>query len=163
MGRLPTGNRKYQITHLWEDHKEIARRLLMGEKAVDIADDMGYSPVTVSITRNSQIFKDHMAVLEAQRDADSVDVARRIQELAPVALQKLRTIMDDEDTSKALQTKIAMSLLDRAGHGAITKVTGMVAHAKLTPDDLQAIKERARRTGAAMGMVIDTQADVVGE
>ena len=162
MGRTPTGTRKYQITSLWDDHKEMARRLVMGEKAVDIAEDMGYSPVTVSIARNSKVFQDHMAVLEAQRDCEAIDVAKRIQELAPIALEKLVKVMDDEDTTRPLQAKIAMSLLDRAGHGAITKVTGMVGHATLTADDLLAIKDRARRAGADLG-IIDTTATLVQE
>ena len=74
---------RYKIRQIWENHHEIARRLVAGEKAIDIANDMGYSPNVISYTRHSPIVKEKIAELNPLRDAETAELARHIAELAP--------------------------------------------------------------------------------
>ena len=47
MAKLPTGNRKYQIKELWDRHHEINRRILLGQKNKEIAEDLNITEATV--------------------------------------------------------------------------------------------------------------------
>lgn len=147
MGRLALKVRKYQIRELWSNHKEICRQVMLGRKNVDIAQSLGVSPVVVSYTKNSTLGKEKIKDLEAQRDADAVSIAQRIQELAPKALDLIEQVITDEEVRMDLRLKAAEGVLDRAGHGAPTKLQGVIAHAHYTRDELEAIKQRARSSG----------------
>ena len=99
MAKLPSGNRKYQIKELWDRHHEINRRILLGQKNKEIAEDLNISEATVSYTKNSKLAQDELNVLKAARDASSVDVARQIKEIAPRALEVLEEVMEGDDSS----------------------------------------------------------------
>jgi predicted transcriptional regulator len=144
MGRLPTGDRKYEITHIWDRHKEIMRLLVAGLSQVDIAKTLGVTPVMVSYTANSAICRRQMALMHAAADLDAVDVAKRIQEIAPVALDTLEKLLCEGN--ETTQFKVATDLLDRAGHGAV-KSFRMEHTAHLSRTDIEEIKQRAKEIG----------------
>lgn len=142
MGRLPTGNRKYNIQSMWDVHHEILRLLLMGMKSVDVAATLGISPVTVSYTANSPIAKRQLSIMRGARDAHAVDVAANIKELCPKAVTVLEEMMESEN--EANKFKAAIAVLDRGGHAPVQRVQAGVAHMHFTSDELNDIKKRAR-------------------
>ena len=143
MGKNPTGDRKYQIQTVWAQHKEIARRLVLGEKHVDIARDMGITPAMVSYTANSHLVQQEMAVLMAKRDGMTVDIAQDIQELQPLALLKVVEAMIHTDATPADSARIGFGILDRGGNSVVKKTINM--NGTLTPADIEEIKERGRK------------------
>lgn len=146
MGRVPTGERKYQIQELWDIHHEILRLLVIGWKPIDIAEHLGVTPTVVSYTRNSAIGRRHLGILEDSRDLEAVDVARRIQSLAPVAVDKLEEILKESENDNVVKG-VAQDLLDRAGYPAVKVIRGEHLHAYLSQKDIEEIKGRAKEIG----------------
>ena len=155
MGKLQTFQREYQIQQMTQRHHEITRLALLGRPAKEIAQELGITEVCVSYTLNSRIVQDKLALLRAQRDATSVDVAAAFRDLAPKCIEVLETIMLDEDTPSQVRSSNAKDLLDRAGYGApkIIKSESVVAH--LTKDEIEDIKRRAIDVGKQSGVIID--------
>ena len=143
-GRRNPGGAKYQVEELWDRHHEVMRLAVLGMKQVEIAKQLGVSEVMVSYTLNSPLVQRQMELLRAARDEKTVDVAKRIKELAAEAVERLADIMREGSEGSAL--KASLGILDRAGHAPIQKVQG--AFAILTPQDLEEVKERARLMGA---------------
>ena len=86
MGRLPTNNRKYQISRVWERHQEIARLIVSGFSNKAIAEQLNITPQTVSYTRNSHLVQEIMEDLGEARDEEVKSISLRIREMAPKAL-----------------------------------------------------------------------------
>lgn len=146
MGRPATDDgRKYAIQTMWDAHREILRLAVTGMKQVDIAATLGVTPVMVSYTLNSPIAKREMENLRAARDLDAVDVAKRIQEVAPIALQTLETLLCEGNDG--MKFKTAVDLLDRAGHAAVRTLRTESLSVHLTKDDIDEIKNRAKEIG----------------
>lgn len=143
MARPPTGERNYQISHMWDVHHEIVRLLVMGAKSKDIAKQLNVSDAMVSYTANSAIVQRQIAVMRGARDADAVTISKKIQELAPKAVEVLDKLLDSQQEN--IQLKSAVDVLDRAGHGAVKKEMSLVGH--LTKEDIDEIKARAKETG----------------
>lgn len=142
MGRLPTGNRKYQIKEMWSIHHEITRMLLMGMKSVDIAKVLGIDPVTVSYTANSHLVQRQLSIMRGARDAHAVDCASRIKELAPKAVEILGDLLDAEDSN--MKYKASIAILDRAGHAPVQRIQAETTHMHFTKDEIEDIKKRAK-------------------
>jgi len=158
--RLPPGapRKSWEVTELWEVHKEIARRIVLGQKNTVIAQALGCTPQLVSMVRNSPVVKEHTEIMQGAADADCVDVARRISEMAPKALDVLEEILDDRDqnASLALKLKAAESILDRSGNSKIIKSQNL--HMSLGQADLIAIKERALQKAREAGITVLAEA-----
>jgi len=140
--------RTFEVTKLWDIHKEIVRRLALGEKNTDIATQLGVTPAMVSYTKNSRIVEDRVAILQASKDADTVDLMKRIQQIAPKALDLLEGVIDGDKELGAtigLRAKTAENLMDRAGYGAVKKMA--VGSAHLTREEIEDLKTRARQSG----------------
>lgn len=152
MGRLPSeAPRKYNIQHMWALHHEICRLDLLGMKGVEIAKTLNITPATVSNCLNSPIVKQRTAVLRAARDASSLDVAKRIQELLPEALEVMEDILTNENASASVRANIAQDLLDRGGFAPPKVVETRNYTAFLTGEDIERIKQRALETGRIGG------------
>lgn len=165
MPKLHKTTPKFQLAAVRERQQEIIRRLVLGQDNKEIAADLGITPQMVSMTRNSTICKERIAVMEAQRDATTIDVARHIAEIAPKAAVMLEEIMDNEDNPLATRVRIAEGFLDRAGHGKITKVQGSMTHGHFTSEDIARLKEDAKRAARERGIIIDvttSTGDAVG-
>jgi predicted transcriptional regulator len=157
MGRPATGDRKYEVTHIWDIHKEIMRLLVCGMKQVDIATHLGITAAMVSYTANSAIAKRQMELMHAAADMDAVAVQKRIQEIAPVALDQLEHLL--MEGNEATRFKTATDILDRAGHGAV-KTLRMEHSGALNKADIEEIKARAKEIGLCVipqASVIDMQ------
>ena len=142
---LPGRRKTWQVGRVWELHEEIKRRVLLGQKNVDIAEAIHCTPQTVSNVRNSPVIQDELALMKGARDAYTIDIARDIQEFAPKALQMLKQVIEGtgeaQNASMSLRAKSAESWLDRAGHGAIRKEA--IIHQHLTKEEILSIRERA--------------------
>jgi len=90
---------------MWEVHHEIARLVLLGYKNVDIAEKLDCSPQLVSNVRNSPVVKEKLALMRGARDADTIDIAKEIKEIAPEALNLLK----NEKTKSTALPSIAYS------------------------------------------------------
>ncbi len=130
---------------MWDAHREILRLAVTGMQHVDIAATLGVTPAMVSYTMNSPIAMREMENLRAARDLDAVDVAKRIQEVAPIALQTLETLLCNGNDP--IKFKAATDILDRAGHAAVRTLRTESLSVHLTKDDIEDIKNRAKEIG----------------
>lgn len=143
-----TGRQKtWVVSEMWDLHFEIARYVLLGWKNVDIAEQLGVTPQTISNVRNSPIVQEHLAIISGARDADTVDLDKEIKASAPTALKLLIDVIngDGEGTGApiSLRVKTAENMVARVGHGVPHKVQSENVHAYLTSADIEEIKRRA--------------------
>jgi len=150
-GKKAEGEKKggWQISEMWDNHHEIARRLVLGQSGKDIAEAMGCSPATISNVRNSPVVKDKLSIMRAARDAGTVDLAREIADLAPLAIQRIKEVLEagsvlGKEASASVILKEANGLLDREMGKAIQRVDTRGVHAHLSMEDLDRIKQRAQ-------------------
>lgn len=150
--------RTFQVQKLWDTHKEVIRQSVLGLKGSEIADSLGVSKAMVSYTLNSPVAKAKKAILEAERDANTVDLAKRIREFAPKCVDYLEKIVLGEEAgvTHGLRVGTAKDMLDRGGYVAVRKL--QVASTHLTRQDLEDIKERARMGGIVRAEVVNEQA-----
>src|SRR5712691_5759021 len=109
--------RKYDIKALWNKHHEIVRRVALGQSNIEIAEALDCTPQTLSNVKNSPMARDKIDLFRAELDAETLDIAQRIQDFAPKALQLLEDVIEGryEDASLSLRTKYASAHLGRAG------------------------------------------------
>jgi len=110
----------YELKHIKPLHRELARRIALGQRPVDVAHELGMSPEHASIICRSPVFQRELARLEEMRDKGVTSVEAAYQEIAPVALEQLERTMY-KTKSESLKTKIAFGILDRAGFGPVSK------------------------------------------
>ena len=160
----PGDRKQFEIQELWEVHHEIIRRLLLGQKGSNIAKDLGVSQSMISYVRNSSVVKEKLEIMKGARDADTLDLAKRIRENAPTALRLLEDVIDGQvDTADGekmevplrMRVKEAGTMLSRAGYGPITNLKGQFAHGHFTKEDIDEIKSRAQKDAKTSGAVID--------
>ena len=155
MGRNPAeAPRQYQIQQLWETHHEILRRLVIGQKSVEIARDLEITTAVVSYVKNSEVGKKQLSLMRSACDMSAVDVSVKIKELAGRAIAVMEAGLDEEQPL-ALRMKAATDVLDRAGFGAPKIIRSENVHAHLTRDDIEEIKQRAREEGKRCGCVVE--------
>ena len=153
MRRAPDGKKKgWQIAEMWDQHHEIARRLVLGQSNVEIAEALGVDKQTVSNVKNSPVVQDKLTLLRAARDCDSIDLAKEIAEMAPMALKRVREALETgtvlgKEVNAATILKEANSLLDREMGKAIQRIDSRNLNATLTLEDIEAIKQRAAELG----------------
>ena len=139
---------RWVVSHMWEIHHEIARRLVLGQKNVEIAEALNVTPVMVSNVRNSPIVQERITILKGARDADTIDLAREIKEVAPEALGLLKDIIRGENDGAnapiGLRARTSENMLARVGHGVPHKVQTENVHTILTAEDIAEIKRRAQ-------------------
>jgi len=147
MGRhqLEGTHRKYQIEQMWDTHHEIVRLALIGMKYIDIASHLGISPVTVSYTLRSPIVARQLEQMRAVRDLGMIDIAKKIAELAPRAVEVLEQLLDDPLPNISL--KAAESILDRAGYAAVQRIKQDITVSHFTAKEIDDIKNRAKDIG----------------
>ena len=142
------GKKGQQISKMWDNHHEIARLLVLGMSNVEIAERMNCSPQTVSNVRNSPVVQDKLAILHAVRDVATGDLAHEIAEMAPMALKRIREVLETgtvhgQTASAAVIMKEANNLLDREMGKAVQRIDSRNVNTTLTTSDLDAIRQRA--------------------
>ena len=108
MGRIPMKRgRKYAIQELWEVHHEILRRLVLGQKSVDIARDLQISEAMVSYTKNSPISQRKLEIMEGARDADTSSAAAEIKSMVPDAVKLMKDVLVNPEDPMDSRLKVA--------------------------------------------------------
>jgi len=152
--RIPKVPVKQPLTHLWERHREIMRRLISGHRPSDIAKDLGMTNTRMSIIMNSPAFKSELARLSRRADEAALDIQGRIAKSAVQAMALLEQALDPtaalhQKLSAAKVVDTAQDMLDRAGHSAIKRQQIESVSTTLTSDDiaqLRAAREARHRT-----------------
>lgn len=146
--RHPSGIEPMQpLTHLWERHREIMRRLVAGERPTEIAHALGFTTSRMSIIMNSPAFKNELARLSRSADEKAADISGRIKESSIKAMNLLERILIP-DSAEAREThinqkiKVAQDMLNRAGHSPILRAQVQHAHAVVTADDIMKLRQR---------------------
>ena len=138
--RVPSGDAPAQpLTHLWERHKEIIRRLIAGDRQKDIADDLGMTYGRMSIICNSPAFMSQLRRMSEDADSQALSVQDRIKVLSEDAMSIMEDVLQQGDKLNVpikTQISVAQDVLDRAGHGAVKKVHNL-NESVLNADDLE--------------------------
>jgi hypothetical protein len=143
------GNATYTVKRIWERHKEIGRLHAIGLKHTQIARMVGVTPQTVSNVLNNAIVQTNIVTpLSTARDNDAKSITKRLQEVAPLAIDLLektiRTVVDSPDN---MQDPKMLSVGVRAALGNLDMVvprqpqSHLVGH--VTFEQLQEMKNRA--------------------
>lgn len=145
--RNPQGNQTYSLKTLQDRHHEIIRLIVLGLKNAEVARRLGIDKQTVSNVRNTPLVQERLAYLRAGRDSSTVDVRKRIEQIAPKAIDLLEHVIDGDvetDVKASDQVRAAIDVLDRAGHKPPQEV-----HVKkgVIIKYIEEIKERGRRAG----------------
>ena len=146
--RMPRAT--FCVSELKDQHHEIIRRLLLGQKSTFIAEQLGVSTAMVNYTKNSPVVQERLQFLRTARDAKVIDVAAHIKRVAPKSIQLLEQVIEGKgegaDAPISLRCRVAMDNLDRAGHTPVKKFQGAVSH--FTSDDIAELKNEAlKRVG----------------
>lgn len=155
--RVDKGGRKgQQIAQMWDNHHEIARLIVLGMNNQEIAKKMNCTPQTVSNVRNSPVVQDKLAILHAVRDVATGDLAHEIAEMAPMALKRIREVLETgqvhgQTASAAVIMKEANNLLDREMGKAVQRIDSRNLNTTIGPADLEAIKQRAAELRGDLG------------
>ena len=163
----PDKKRTFEVSAMWDVHHEIVRRLLIGQKVVNIAKDLNVSEAMVSYTRNSPIAREKLEIMKGARDAETIDLAKRIRENAPQSLRLLEDIISGEvdgvPIGIGLRAREANTMLARSGFGPVQNVKGAFIHGHYTGEEIEDIKKRAVEDGLKSGLVVEGDAVEVGE
>lgn len=139
--------KSFEPTQMWDRYQEVARRIVLGQKNIEIANDMNLAAETVSYIRNSEIVQAQLKKLQARADESTVDVTARIKSMAPTALSVLENMINGKLDGETIPAKTrafhAEKLLDRAGFAAPKEVRNLNLHGHYTAEDIKRIKERA--------------------
>ena len=155
MGRNPAeAPRQYQIQQLWEVHHEVLRRLVLGQKSVQIAADLQITAAVVSYVKNSEMGRKQLSLMRAAADVGVVNVAGKFKELAAKAVRVMEEALDGEHPL-GLKLAAARDVLDRAGHAAPKVLRTENYHAHFGAEDIEAIKARARESGVVVDVVVE--------
>ena len=135
------------VNDMWSMHHEIARRIVLGQKNVEIARDLNCSAQLVSNVKNSPVVQEQITLLNGARNAETVDLAREIALVAPDAMKLITDIIrgenDGVNATLGLRAKEANGMLARAGFGVPQRIQSESVNVHLTSQDIQEIKRRA--------------------
>lgn len=152
----------FEATQMWDIYQEIARRIVLGQKNVEIANDLGVTPAMISYVRNSPIVQERINKLQAAADGDAVSVSRRIKALAPQALDLIEQLIvkgkvEQETIPAKVRAEFAKDMLDRAGHGAVKEIKASHLHGHFTSDDIEKLKARALGGAIEAAVIVEDE------
>jgi len=134
------------LLHLWERHKELARKIVAGQKPIEIAKDFNMSTSRISIIMNSPAFKKYVGSLRERVEIGLVDIRKEINKGAQSGVGLLLKLMSDDtktvDDTQKFKSKLALEFLDRDGHGKVQKVQTQNTTVVLDAAKIQELKMR---------------------
>lgn len=150
--------RGWQVAEMWDKHHEIARRIVLGQSNVEIAEALHVGAQQVSNVRNSPVVQDKLTIMRAARDAGTIDLAKEIADLAPIALQRVREALETgqvlgRELSGSSIMKEANNLMDREIGKPTQRIDTRNVHGHFTMEDIERIKERARELASSSGQM----------
>lgn len=143
------------IGELTDLHHEICRRVLVGEKNVEIARALKCTPQTVSNVRNSPIVKYRLRKMQEERDAKAIDLSAEVNARALRAFEIIDEALyaENDEVPLSMRLKEANNLLDRKERIDGIGQRSFHVHAHLTADDIEELKKRALEVGVASGQL----------
>ena len=164
MLQLPPGMQGCLIRNMYERHHQMARMLLIGCTEEQVATAVGCSVSHISNIKRSPIFQQKMAYLRSRSDDRAIDVAASLGARAYKSLELLEQVRDGELTEDIrLRTHVAQDLLDRAGHGKITKSENRLSISHIDAEALDHIKARSYELRERLSNLPVTDAVLVEE
>ena len=145
------------LKKLTTKHKEILRRLVVGEDPKAIEQELNVSAATINnLQRNDPLFMSELEVLERRandRITDSMErlsVIDKLEKGAHEAIDFCRGVIrgEESDTSVELKLKSAWDVMDRAGHKPTEKkAIGVFNAADMIIAAYNSKKERMANSG----------------
>ena len=139
-----------QLQKLWDHHYEILRMVSLGFKPEIISDKTGFSKRTVNYVKSSAVAQNFLSVLQGARDADTIDLMKRVKEFAPTALTLLEDVIQGQGQGSGLDVKFrartAEKYLNRVPEISPSSRKG-VESVHYTAEDMERIKQRAKASG----------------
>ena len=136
----------FDVDVIWQKHHEILNMSLIGMLAPEIVERTGFSLNVVNNVLRSAVGREKLDVMRGARDADSVDLSKRISNFLPKCIDLFEDVIGGsgvgKDANLALRVRTAQDYADRGGLVPIRK--HQIASMHLTPSDLDRIKERAK-------------------
>jgi hypothetical protein len=102
------------ITKIVAKHREMLRRVALGEQPQEIADSMGLTKRRVNAIINSPLFKLNLEEFQAKLDADAYDVMSELRAIQPDAVDAIKDSITQLDLPN-LRFQAARDLLNRTG------------------------------------------------
>ena len=148
----------WQVAEMWDKHHEIARRIVLGQKNTEIARDLNCTEVQISNVRNSPVVQDKIVIMRAARDAGTIDLAREIADLAPIALLRVREALETgkvlgKEVSAVGILKEANNIVDREIGKPTQRIDTRNVHGHFTLEDIERIKNRAKALAGDSGQM----------
>ena len=155
--RALEGERKtHDIKQLWQRSHEILRLALIMPKHKEIARVLGITEATVSNTLNSELGRRKLSKMRLARDGETIDVAKRVAELLPKAIDTYEKILDGDPTVTKMMKETADTIsMDIAGYRAPTKT--QTANLYMSPDELVKFKQRGIAAARSAGMIVEAE------
>jgi hypothetical protein len=146
MQKIPTR----PLQHLKERHKEMARRLAMGERQIDVARAMGITPPRISDISRSPVFMEYVRELSELRD---LDVKEAVRQGAIDGIRYLLRILEEGtpenmDSDVKDKIRVAHDFLDREGSAPRLRARQSVNQnvgLTLTAEDIERFKANASK------------------
>ena len=142
---------------LWQSSHEIIHLALFGHRNVEIAKILGCSAQTVSNVLNGELGERKLSELRQERDAEAIDVQKKVAELYPKAIEIYEEILNSEHASTTLKKETADTILmDIGGYRAPQRSTVDATHlVRAEVLALVARGEEARRSARLNGHIVD--------
>lgn len=134
----------YDVAKMWESHHEIKRLLVMGIRANEIGRRLGLDGGYVRDIINSPAFQSELMVMQAARDAATVDVVQVMEMEKGKNLSVLQEIRDNPASPLALRAKIAEDMLKSTGDLVNNRVDVSINDNRLKPSDIDSIRNNVR-------------------
>lgn len=158
--------KSFEATQLWDNYQEIARRIVLGQKNVEIANDLGVTSVMVSYVRNSPIVQEQIGKLHEMANVETANISARIKSIAPKALDLLESIIKDgkvghETVPVNIRARHAENMLDRAGYAPPKEIRSLNLSGHFTSEDIENLKKRAVNGAQAQATLIVNDEDAM--
>lgn len=148
--RVAEQPKRFQVEKLWQRHKVICQLAAVGMKQVEIAEQLGISPVTVSYTLRSPLVRHQVELLQAGRDEAAMNLLEQISDMAPKAVALLDVAMDDETQPMPTRLHASRELRGWMEFVLPKKRENVSIGALLSLDDIKEIKAEALKAGAVL-------------
>lgn len=136
-------DRQYNIKTISQKHREMIRRLLLGQSNIEIAEALDVTPQTVSNVKNSPIVQEKLEHMQTILDAETLDVSVRIQQLSHDAVAVYQQLLHSPNSKEETKRMVAKDVLDKAGYKAPDKHL----HAHMTGEQIDEIVRRGKEQG----------------
>ena len=161
--RASEGERKtYEIKQLWQRSHEIINLAARGFKSTDIADILGITPESVSMTLNSELGQKKLSDIRFGRDEEAKKTTEKIRVLTAKALQVYHEIFDNESGEATLKDRKDTAdtvVLELSGLRAPARIHSTHISTVLTREEIEEFKARGRRAAEDSGIVIDANVE----